>query len=58
MNWHNIEKEGNPKVSGRYKVRAINGWVGELYYEKKDDYWSTMGYQSDIKDWAEKDESE
>lgn len=53
MIWHNIETEGNPKIDGRYKVRANNGWIGELNYEVRDNYWHTMGYQSDIKDWAE-----
>lgn len=53
MTWHNINNEGNPKQDGRYKVRAINGWIGELNYEVRSNYWHTMGYQSDIKDWTE-----
>lgn len=52
--WHNVKTEGNPKQDGRYKVRAYNGYVCELDYEVgHGGYWHTVGYQSDIIDWAE-----
>lgn len=50
--WFDINTYGNPKHDGRYKIRAWNGYEGELNYEVRGNYWHTLGYQSDIKEWA------
>lgn len=50
--WFDINTYGNPKHTGRYKVKTQNGWIGELNFDYRYNYWHTLGYQSDIKEWS------
>lgn len=51
--WHDVSQGDLPLKDGRYLTRAKNGFICLMTYSKSGNYWSTIGYQSDVKHWAE-----
>lgn len=48
--WRSV-KEELPKENGKYLTYRSNGFVCTTNYSTTDEYWDTVGYQSDIKFW-------